>query len=273
VTIGIEHTFKHPGFELLWSTELITTFALRTPELYSLSITYKHIIGISPVLGSPFDQVLMNDPTPIFTWQEIAGVTSYEIELDTNSEFNSDNFISVRVTGSTSYESSELNDGTWYWRVAGADPSDGDVGIFSTYYMLTIDSLAPSLNQPPDIDYLVGETEHNIQWIATDNHPNDYIIYKDGTNIENDSWSLDVPISINVDGLMIGSYNYTIFITDTLGNSALDTVIVDVMEETTPTTITTTTSPTSRITSSWNVLVLLLTLFAILQLKQQKKKA
>lgn len=275
VTVGIDHTFTYPGFELLWSAELKTTFPLHTPELHTLSISYKHIIGISPVLSSPLDHFLMNDSTPIFIWQGITGVTSYEIQIDTNSEFTSENLISVRVTDSTNYQSSELNDGTWYWRVAGADSSDGDVGFFSAYYMLSIDTLAPSLDQPPDIVYQVGSTGYDIQWTPTDNHPNNYIIYKDDTNIESDSWSSNVQITINVDDLTIGSFTYVIFITDTYGNSAFDTVTVSVTEKTTTTTTTptSTTTTTSTTTPSWRVLLLLLNLMAIVSLKKWKMKS
>ncbi|MFX0015701.1 MAG: S8 family serine peptidase [Promethearchaeota archaeon] len=97
---------------------------------------------------------------------------------------------------------------------------------------------------PNDLIYSKGTTGHTLNWVATDTNPRTYIIYRNGTKIETGFWGSDNPITINVDGLAVGSYYFTILVEDLYGNSAIDTVIVTVVD-TTPTL--TLTSPTDII--------------------------
>ncbi|MCK5157604.1 MAG: hypothetical protein KAR08_00480, partial [Candidatus Heimdallarchaeota archaeon] len=91
------------------------------------------------------------------------------------------------------------------------------------------DSVNPILNSPSDIIYSEGDTGNNIIWVATDNNPETYIVYKDGTLYEGDTWVSGSSIIVSVDGLTSGSqYNFTIVIVDQVGNAAKDTVIVAV---------------------------------------------
>jgi len=88
------------------------------------------------------------------------------------------------------------------------------------------DIIVPTLSTPSDITYEQGTTGHSITWIATDANPDICTIYKDGIEITSGSWTSGIPISINVNGLNIGSYTYIITVFDVSGNSAIDTVIV-----------------------------------------------
>jgi len=90
------------------------------------------------------------------------------------------------------------------------------------------DTTAPFLNSPADITYEKGTTEHNIAWNSTDTNPETYAIYKDNIEIYSGAWTSGVPITISVDGLSPGEYNYTIVVYDEFDNSAQDTVIVTV---------------------------------------------
>jgi len=91
----------------------------------------------------------------------------------------------------------------------------------------------PILNSPTDITYEEGTTGHSIAWNSTDTNPGTYIIYKDSVEIESDTWISGIPITINIDGLSIDSYNYTIIVYDEFSNSAQDIVIVTVEEDAT----------------------------------------
>ena len=80
--------------------------------------------------------------------------------------------------------------------------------------------------------------------------PGTYEIFKDGVSVASGPWhSSAEEISIGVDGLTVGEYNYTIVFTDVSGNSASDEVLVTVSEESTSTT-TTTTTPSTPTTST-----------------------
>ncbi|TFG13140.1 hypothetical protein EU537_07470, partial [Candidatus Thorarchaeota archaeon] len=101
-----------------------------------------------------------------------------------------------------------------------------------------------ALNHPDDIEYEVGTTGHNITWIPADPYPAYYTIYSNGSQIVSESWNGTV-ILIDVDGLAVGIYNYTLEVSDTSGNTAADTVIVTVTSSNTTTTTQTTTETSS----------------------------
>ncbi len=88
---------------------------------------------------------------------------------------------------------------------------------------------SPILNHPTDIEYVLGDTGHNITWTGSDEYPASYQIFKDGTEVTGGDWTSSVyEFSISVDGLEIGTYNYTISVVDVGGNAASDEVTVTV---------------------------------------------
>jgi endoglucanase len=116
------------------------------------------------------------------------------------------------------------------------------------------DTIPPVLSSPADIIYASGESGNVVNWIGYDQHPGDYTISRDESEVERGTWTNDELISIGVDGLATGTYTYTIVVTDQQDNNATDTVLVKVNEagpqqptpEPTPTpTPTLTTSPDS----------------------------
>ncbi|MHA1859122.1 MAG: right-handed parallel beta-helix repeat-containing protein, partial [Candidatus Thorarchaeota archaeon] len=113
----------------------------------------------------------------------------------------------------------------------------------------TIDSTPPTISTPDDIEYVIGTTGHNITWNASEEHPFLYKIYRNGTLVESGQWD-GGNVTICVDGLELGAYEYTLVLYDEYGNGASDTVIVSVVEpQPTTTTATTTTSTTTGQTS------------------------
>ena len=90
------------------------------------------------------------------------------------------------------------------------------------------DNVMPILTSPSDVIYSEGDTGNNIIWIATDNNPASYIVYREGVQVETNSWTSGSSIVISVDGLAAASYNYTIVVFDEVGNSAKDEVTVAV---------------------------------------------
>nr|MDO8111391.1 hypothetical protein [Candidatus Sigynarchaeota archaeon] len=88
-----------------------------------------------------------------------------------------------------------------------------------------------SISHPPDITYEFGTTGHQASWLITDNNTagTTYTIYRNWTRLETLAWTSDMPASINVDGLAVGTYNYTMIADDGLGNVVVDSVIVTVI--------------------------------------------
>ncbi|MBL8090073.1 MAG: SBBP repeat-containing protein [Anaerolineales bacterium] len=105
----------------------------------------------APVLRSPRSSGAMNDTTPNFIWQRVAGAQSYEIQIDNNNDFSSPEDSNNAVTG-TNYTSIVLPEGTYYWRVRANDVS-ANPGQWSLVRTITIDTtgpVAPTLISPAD---------------------------------------------------------------------------------------------------------------------------
>lgn len=88
------------------------------------------------------------------------------------------------------------------------------------------DTTTPVLDHPANISYIDGSTGHSIIWTATDNNPNIYTIYRNESLDVAGDWYSGQSIVLNVDGLTVGMYNYTIVVKDVSGHSASDTVFV-----------------------------------------------
>jgi hypothetical protein len=98
------------------------------------------------------------------------------------------------------------------------------------------DTTSPTINTPADIYYDEGDTGYFITWSPSDLLPSSYVIYKDESVLRSGAWNSSAEsITVSVDGLTLGSYNYTIVVTDTTGHSAVDQVWVSVQDGTTPT--------------------------------------
>jgi len=122
-------------------------------------------------------------------------------------------------------------------------------------------AVPPTINHPPDITYTYGTTGHYITWIGSSPHPLYYTILRNGDVYAYNVW-LGSPINMNVDNYEVGSYTFTIYIFDSFGQNATDTVVVNVTPAaptivtnlTTTTTTTTTSSPTSNGTTNEGIL-------------------
>ena len=90
----------------------------------------------------------------------------------------------------------------------------------------------PAITHPVDFSYEYSTAGHIISWIITDFSTivRSYNIYCNETFITNGSWNSSIPVSLNVDGLPVGSYNFTIVATDGLGGSVQDSVTVTVWD-------------------------------------------
>ncbi len=117
----------------------------------------------------------------------------------------------------------------------------GTDNLMGILYMIR-DNNVPVVQSPADIIKEVSETGE-IVWNATDLSPAAYMIFKDDVEISRGFWnSSSEEFRVNVDGLGIGSHNYTIVLYEASGLSVSDTVMVEVLEDS---TLVTTTPPTS----------------------------
>ena len=117
----------------------------------------------------------------------------------------------------------------------------GSAGSIDYYpFVYPRETTPPTIDHPADMDFEEGTTGNTIEWNPSDAHPSHHVVYRNGTEVVFDSWD-GGSITVEVDGLSVGVYNYTIVVYDTSGNCASDTVFVIVPPQTTTTTTTTTT--------------------------------
>jgi hypothetical protein len=100
-----------------------------------------------PALSTPANKTLTNDNTPTFTWQAVLYGTSYQLQVDNNSDFSSPEQDVRLDTEPWSYVADALPDGKYYWRVR-AFNADTAPGPWSAKWTLTIDTVAPPVPEP-----------------------------------------------------------------------------------------------------------------------------
>jgi peptide/nickel transport system substrate-binding protein len=99
------------------------------------------------------------------------------------------------------------------------------------YCVRDLDLSPPSISSPADISYAVGAIGNWIVWTAEDQNPFEYFVYRDDVLVSRGYWNATVEsITINVDSLPEGVYEYLVMVTDIGGLSAIDHVIVTVTD-------------------------------------------
>jgi hypothetical protein len=95
------------------------------------------------------------------------------------------------------------------------------------------DTTAPLINHPSDMQFVEGTENHNITWTPTDDYPGDFEITVNGVVMDLGSWASLSTIVLDLDDFNEGEYTCTITVYDVAGNSATDTVMVNVTEAST----------------------------------------
>ena len=97
-----------------------------------------------------------------------------------------------------------------------------------TITVYIVDTITPIIDSPEDLEYYEGTTGNNITWHPEDLTPHYYYVYLDGFIYEDDWWGGE-PVVVDIDGLSVGVYNFTIRVLDSWGHKVSDTVIVTVI--------------------------------------------
>ncbi|MBD3408222.1 MAG: hypothetical protein GF411_19020 [Candidatus Lokiarchaeota archaeon] len=125
-----------------------------------------------------------------------------------------------------------LDIGIYNYTISVYDQSGNSIS--DTVMVIVISSNPPSIDSPADSSYECGTTGNEIIWTPNDLQPDSYIILQNGITVESDTWD-GSSINVDVDGLAVGIYNFTACVYDKSGNSASDTVILEVVDRTLPT--------------------------------------
>ncbi len=99
-------------------------------------------LPVAPILVSPANANLSNNPVPTFNWGAVSGASSYQLEIATTSNFAAivQNFSGG--PGVVTYQAAPLPSGVYYWHVRSINGS-GFAGLWSAYRLFTVDLTPP----------------------------------------------------------------------------------------------------------------------------------
>jgi len=111
-----------------------------------------------------------------------------------------------------------------------------NINVYDSYGRVTsdivvvyvVDNTVATVNNPSDIFYLVGTTGNEIIWDVSDLSPGVYNITRDGSVVVTTTTWTNGSIIVNIDGLNVGIYNFTIHLYDLYGNMVTDAVIIGI---------------------------------------------
>ena len=152
---------------------------------------------------------------------------SYEIFLDGVSSQNG-----TWTSGSTIFYSVDGLLMGMYNVTIKVNDSYNNIAINTT--MLSVyDGTHPIVSHPTNISFEYGYPTGNLTWTAMDSYPYNYTIYLNGTLYETANWTSGSVISITLDYLIPGTWNYTIIVMDTSHLTARNTVFITVTPDAT----------------------------------------
>ena len=190
----------HPNGGEIWEDHVGISYSITTNDL----VTYSSTIEYSP-----------NG----VNWHVIASnVTEMEYEWNTRELDYGTNY-KVRITVTGSYLGYQLD--------TVSDVSEGS-------FTIDPDIEKPVIIGPNVATYELGTENNQLSYTLSDRNPRNYSIMKNGDAfIEDEEWS-NGDIKINIDGLSVGVYNYTIILTDIWEQTTTETCTVTVVDTTSP---------------------------------------
>ncbi|MHA1907802.1 MAG: right-handed parallel beta-helix repeat-containing protein [Candidatus Thorarchaeota archaeon] len=256
---------RYPGwYDILVNGTLVkngTWFAqsiLYTPALSSAGVfnmtvvardaagnTVKDTVIVTVTDSGPPEWVVLPEDQ-YFEYNTTFSYTVYATDLDRIASYsiNDTAHFSISETGVIT-NITYLDLGVYAVQVFAYDPSGNSIN--ATFCIHVIDTLTPTIESPADYQYEVGTGGHTLTWLPNDVHPSNWTLLVNGSVERTGLWD-GGSITISIDGLGVGVYNFTILVSDAGGNVVSDTVYVTVTESTTATTTTTTTTDTTLTT-------------------------
>lgn len=110
---------------------------------------------------------------------------------------------------------------------------DGGQGDVDNYPSQLVDTQPPVIESSGNYEFIEGTTGNYVRWNITDDFPYLYTIQIDDT-VETRTL-IDDHVILDFDSFAFGTYSLTITVMDGRGNTANDSVVVNVIDATTPT--------------------------------------
>ena len=192
--------------------------------------------NLSAMVGD--DYVYLNWSAPLYD-----GGSSISVYHIYRRAFN-ESYSELASVSSTFFNDSAATEGVLYYYKVTAENAVGESEASAEITAKIPDTTSPMINHPNDIEYTEGNLGHSISWTPVDTNPTSFYITRNGVMVISGAWFGD-DITLNVDFLPEGIYDFNCTVIDQAGNTASDVVVVIVVAGPQPTTTTTTTTTTN----------------------------
>jgi hypothetical protein len=189
--------------------------------------------NVAPVLYSPIDQTWVFGTTGhAISWMPLDPSVrlpmSFTITMEgtpiLGGSWSSGALIVLPIDG--------LDQGRYHFTCTINDGLGGSASDNVTVTVISMTNLLPGLSAPADQDWTAGSTGHDLSWTPTDASvmtPTTYTIFRNSVAIQTSSWFSGSPITVNINGLTVGTYTFTCVVNDGFpGSNASDSVVVGV---------------------------------------------
>ncbi|MFW9991689.1 MAG: hypothetical protein ACFFD4_06490 [Candidatus Odinarchaeota archaeon] len=228
VTPGVEHFFSATGYELKWKAILATTNTVKTPEIFSLTIS--HSSYPFPVISGPGDFAMQENASGYsLLWNVVDGFTgNYLIYRNSTviqeGDWTTTIFIWLNDT------TVEVGKNNFTCVVTNAVGLSSSHEVWVTVLPAAPDVIAPSISGPADFSFEEGSIGYKIIWSGSDDRSPWWAkIWRDTTLVYDEPWiGNDIVISSDLEGLEAGTYSYNCTVYDEAGNWNSDIVVVTV---------------------------------------------
>ncbi|MDH5646905.1 MAG: right-handed parallel beta-helix repeat-containing protein, partial [Candidatus Heimdallarchaeota archaeon] len=222
------------------------------------SITFNNVTSILVGMYGIFTNTITNTNIMYNYIKNIAGYYTFYINGGTGSVVSFNDFLLKAVYMASSQTAHTLINNYYSLHTNIDANADGfaDTGYTVTGGMIDTQPLATPIFAdypnpaivltPTDLMFEEGMTGNTASWTAIDVNPSTYsYTINGGTSINGGSWSSGAAVNINFDGLPVGVHTIVITFVDTDGNSAADTLLINVSPDITQPIVTSAPADTS----------------------------
>nr|MDO8113247.1 hypothetical protein [Candidatus Sigynarchaeota archaeon] len=103
-------------------------------------------------------------------------------------------------------------------------------GLAANSSAIVVGNVLPTLSHPGNSTILAGNDQGTINWTIVDPDPGEstWTVYRNGSSVDNGTWTDGQTIQIQIGQLAPGQYNFTIVASDEFGPAVIDEVIVTI---------------------------------------------
>jgi len=164
------------------------------------------------------------------THNEIFACSDYGILIIISSQYNNVTYNSIgwnSVNAADECSNNIWDSNSWSDKVSSSYSISGSAGSIDSNPEIFVDSSAPIISDESNLLYFESATGNYINWTFDDDHPRLWALEIDEVEVDSGKWCGDY-FYLDIDGLSIGEYNYTLIVEDAAGTNSSDEVIVTV---------------------------------------------